>query len=137
MVPLDTVILSILVGTWVAVIGFSFYYLFGMNENEPEIDRKKADYRWGIIRYCFSNLWFTAGCAFFLMNTDDWDLLCRTILDNITKVVGVFLWLISLLFLLYFFKMQLMRRRAQKKVKFPNQPEQIQHLEQTKNKEEN
>jgi len=106
-----------------------------MNENEPEIDRKKADYRWGIIRYCFCDLWFTAGCTFFLMNADDWTWLCRTLTDNITKVVAVSLWLVFVLFLLYFFKMQLVRRKAKKQSKSPNQPEQIQHSEQTKKKE--
>lgn len=63
--------------------------------------------------YVFGIMPFTLGNMFFTMNEGDYKLLCDFVSNNLPKILGILLWVITVLFFAYFFK----GRRASQKAK--------------------
>jgi len=115
---------AITVGIWLAVVPLFFTYLFVLKDKSEEERITKKMYRWGMTVYLFGIMPLTLGNMFFTMNERDYLLLCDFISENLPQILGISLWVTTVLFFTYFFKVRKpsQRARVEKEVRGGQQP---------------
>lgn len=111
LVPIESIMTAVVIGFWMALATWFFYWLFLIGASQPNDKAKRDFYFWGWLRFVLFTLMFTVGYAFFITDNKDWASLVDFVSVNTSKIVAVLFWVTAIVFLGYFLIYRGIKRR--------------------------